>query len=77
MIKKHEIYKKDKWNMMNVEVHGNKIILTEISDQWGEESHTFIGRPAMMHWAQERFPKEKFAGSEEEWEAIMKAFKEV
>lgn len=77
MIKKHEIYKKDKWNMLNVEVHGNKIILTEITDQWGEESYTFIGRPAMMYWAQERFPKERFADRIEEWEAIMKAFNEV
>ncbi len=77
MIKKHQIYKKDKWNMMNVEVHGTKLILTEISDQWGEESHTFLGRPALMQWAKERFPKEKFKGTEEEWEAIMAAFNEV
>ncbi|MCD1259038.1 hypothetical protein B5M42_009325 [Paenibacillus athensensis] len=77
MIKKHTIYKKDKWNMMNVEVHGTKIVLTEISDQWGEESYTFVGRPAMMHWAHERFPKSNFEGNEQEWEAIMNAFAEV
>ncbi|MFD0698607.1 hypothetical protein ACFQZT_31520 [Paenibacillus sp. GCM10027628] len=77
MIKKHTIYKKDKWNMMNVEVHGTKIVLTEISDQWGEECHTFIGRPAMMQWAKEKFPKETFSGTEEEWQAIMDAFNEV
>jgi hypothetical protein len=75
--KKHEIYKKDKWNMMNVEVHGTKIVLTEITDQWGEESRTFLGRPAMMHWAHERFAKERFDGTEEEWNAIMQAFSEV
>ncbi|WP_209970325.1 hypothetical protein [Paenibacillus eucommiae] len=63
--------------MMNVEVQGTKIILTEITDQWGEESHTFIGRPAMMNWAKERFSKERFTGSEEEWDAIMLAFSEV
>lgn len=62
---------------MNVEVHGTKIVLTEITDQWGEESYTFMGRPAMMHWAQERFSKERFDGSQEEWDAIMQAFKEV
>lgn len=77
VFKKHTIYKKDKWNMLNVEVQGSKIVLTEISDQWGEESHTFVGRPAMMRWAEERFPKESFVGKEEEWEQIMEAFREV
>ncbi|NRF90738.1 hypothetical protein HQN89_06820 [Paenibacillus frigoriresistens] len=75
--KKHVIYKKDKWNMLNVEVQGSKIVLTEITDQWGEECHTFIGRPAMLHWANERFAKDKFEGTEEERQAIMDAFKEV
>lgn len=77
MIKKHLIYKKDKWNMLTVEVNGKTIILREISDQWGEECHTFLSRPAMMQWAEERFPKERYAGNEEEWAAIMQAFKEV
>lgn len=77
MIKKHEIYKKDKWNMMTVEVQGKYIVLREISDQWGEESHTFLSRPALMQWAQNRFPKEEFAGKEEEWYDIMNAFKQV
>jgi hypothetical protein len=63
--------------MMNVEVHGTKIVLREISDQWGEESHTFMSRPEMMNWVEQRFPKEKYAGNEEEWEAIMAAFREV
>ncbi|CAN7650078.1 hypothetical protein LJR153_005005 [Paenibacillus sp. LjRoot153] len=75
--KRHTIYKKDKWNMLNVEVQGTKIVLTEISDQWGEECHTFIGRPAMLHWASERFAKDKFDGTEEELQAIMDAFKNV
>ncbi|WP_028547890.1 hypothetical protein [Paenibacillus sp. UNC451MF] len=77
MIKKHLIYKRDKWNMLTVEVHGKTLILREISDQWGEECHTFLSRPAMMHWAEDRFSKEKFGGTEEEWTAIMQAFKEV
>ncbi|MDN4069441.1 hypothetical protein NYE70_01070 [Paenibacillus sp. FSL R5-0407] len=77
MIKKHEIYKTDKWNMMTVEVQGKYIILREISDQWGEETHTFLSRPALMQWAQNRFPKEEFAGKEEEWHDIMNAFKQV
>jgi hypothetical protein len=77
MIKKHNIYKRDKWNMMNVEVHGTKIVLTEITDQWGEESYTFMGRPAMKNWAKERFSKERFDGTEEELTAIMQAFDEV
>ena len=77
MIKKHEIYKRDKWNMMTVEVQGKYIILREISDQWGEESHTFLSRPALMQWARHRFPKEDFIGKEEEWDDIMNSFKLV
>lgn len=63
--------------MLTVEVHGKTLILREISDQWGEECHTFLSRPAMMHWAEERFPKERYADNEEEWAEIMRAFKEV
>lgn len=77
MIKKHEIYKKDKWNMMTVEVQGRYIVLREISDQWGEETHTFMSRPAMMQWANNRFPKEEYEGQEEEWHRIIEAFKQV
>lgn len=77
MIKKHEIYKKDKWNMMTVEVQGKYIVLREISDQWGEETHTFLSRPALMNWVQQRFPKEEYAGKEEEWHSIIAAFKQV
>jgi len=77
MIKQHLIYKRDKWNMLTVEENGKTLILREISDQWGEECHTFLSRPAMMHWAENRFRKEDFAGNEEEYDAIMTAFKEV
>jgi hypothetical protein len=75
--KKHTIYKTDKWNMLTVEVKGKTLVLREISDQWGEESHTFVSRPEMMHWAERRFSKEKYADNMEEWETIMAAFKEV
>jgi hypothetical protein len=77
MMKKHEIYKKDKWNMMTVEVQGKSLVLREISDQWGEDCHTFLSRPAMMSWVEKRFPKEDFKDREEEWEDLMKAFHEV
>ncbi|AJS59447.1 hypothetical protein [Paenibacillus sp. IHBB 10380] len=77
MIKKHEIYKKDNWNMMTIEVQGKYIVLREISDQWGEETHTFLSRPALMHWANNRFPKVEFQNNEEEWHQLMAAFKEV
>lgn len=77
MIKKHVIYKKDNWNMLTVEVQGRYIILREISDQWGEECHTFLSRPALMNWAEQRFPKEKFVGTEEEWNELMLRFKQV
>ena len=77
MIKKHEIYKTDKWNMMTVEVQGKTLVLREISDQWGEETHIFLGRPALKDWIDRRFPKEDFAGREAEWDAIMTAVREV
>lgn len=77
MIKKHLIYKKDKWNMLTVEVQGTRLILREISDQWGEDSYTFLSRPALMEWVNQRFPKDKYIGNEEEWEQLMAAFKKV
>ncbi|MNE17970.1 hypothetical protein D3C80_1109720 [compost metagenome] len=77
MIKKHEIYKTDKWNMMTVEVQGRYIILREISDQWGEETHTFMSRPAMMEWVNNRFNKESYKDNEEEYKNIIAAFKQV
>ncbi|MBP1905941.1 hypothetical protein J2Z32_002589 [Paenibacillus turicensis] len=77
MMKKHQIYKKDKWNMMTVEVQGRYIVLREISEQWGEETHNFLSRPAMMEWAKNRFPKEHYIEREAEWEEIMEAFKNI
>ncbi|WP_028562481.1 hypothetical protein [Paenibacillus pinihumi] len=77
MFKKYEIYKKDNYNMLKVEVRGKTIIVREISDQWGEDCHTFVSRPQMMHWAENRFRPEDFIGREEEREAIIAAFKEI
>jgi hypothetical protein len=76
-IKKITIYKKDKWNMLNVEVHGNRIIVREISDQWGEDHFEFLSRPALMQWVHERFTPDRFDGTEEERQHIIEAFKEV
>lgn len=61
---------------MTIEVQGRKIVLREISDEWGEETHDFLSRPALMQWASDRFPKERFE-TEAEWEEIMNAFREV
>ncbi|WP_053376917.1 hypothetical protein [Paenibacillus sp. FJAT-27812] len=77
MFKKHEIYKTDKYNMLTVEVQGKTLIVREISDQWGEDTHTFISRPEMMHWAQNRYRASDYVGREEELAAIMQALKEV
>lgn len=77
MIKKHQIYKTDKWNMLNVEVNGKQLIVREISDQWGEECHTFLSRPALIQWAENRFNKEHFAGTEEERQQILQSFREI
>jgi len=77
VIKKHQIYKTDKYNMLTVEVHGKTLVVREISDQWGEECHTFVSRPEMLNWAEKRFKPSDFAGREAERESIIHAFKEV
>lgn len=77
MFKKHQIYKTDNYNMLTVEVQGKTLVIREISDQWGEECHTFVSRPEMMHWAERRFRTEDYAGREDELKAIMEAFREV
>ncbi|GGG55629.1 hypothetical protein [Paenibacillus radicis (ex Gao et al. 2016)] len=77
MFKKHEIYKIDKYNMLTVEVQGKTLIVREISDQWGEECHTFVSRPEMLHWAENRFKLASYEGREEERDAIIAAFKSV
>ncbi|MGI2293903.1 hypothetical protein [Paenibacillus sp. GXUN7292] len=77
MFKKHQIYKTDKYNMLTVEVQGKSLIVREISDQWGEECHTFLSRPELMNWAEKRFKPEDFIGKEEQYEAIIQALREV
>jgi len=77
MFKKHEIYKRDKYNMLTVEVQGKTLVAREISDQWGEECFTFLSRPALIHWAENHYRAEDFVGREDELEAIMTALKEV
>jgi len=77
MFKKHEIYKTDKYNMLTVEVQGKTLVVREISDQWGEECHTFVSRQEMLHWAENRFRPSDFEGREEERQAIMDALRNV
>lgn len=72
-----QIYKKDKWNMLTVEVQGKSIILREISDQWGEESYNFLSRAEMMDWVAKRFPKSNFEGREDEWNQLMDSFRQI
>lgn len=75
--KKHTIYKHDKWNMLTVEVHGSKMIAREISDQWGEDTHEFLSRPALHSWAESRYSAQSFTGSEEDRQAILEAIRQV
>jgi hypothetical protein len=77
MFKKYEIYKRDKYNMLNVEVQGKTLVVREISDQWGEECHTFVSRQEMIHWASNRFRASELEGGEEEREAIIAAFRSI
>jgi hypothetical protein len=75
--KKVQVYKKDKWNMINAEVRGREVEVIEISDQWGEESRTFYSRAELKHWVGERFTPERFNGSEEERLAIIEQFHQL
>jgi hypothetical protein len=75
--KKLQIYKKDKWNMVNVEVRGREVEVIEISDQWGEDSRTFYSRPELMHWVHERFAPDRFDGPEEERIRIIGEFEQI
>jgi len=77
MFKKYEIYKRDKYNMLNVEVKGKTLVVREISDQWGEECHTFVSRQEMIHWASGRFRAEELEGGEKEREEILEAFRSI
>lgn len=77
MIKKHVIYKQDNWNMLTVEVNGTRYIARVISDQWGEDTFTFLSRSALIQWAHDRFSNDKFEGSEEERLQIIHAFEQV
>ncbi|CAM3513584.1 hypothetical protein [Marinicrinis lubricantis] len=76
-MKKIEVFRKDKWNMIHVEIQGKQLVVREISDQWGEDTHIFLSRPALMDWVQERFSAQRFEGSEEERLSIIEKFKEV
>lgn len=71
------IHSEDKWNKIQVEMKGSKIIVSEISSYWGEETHTFLSRPALMEWVQRRFTEEQFAGSEEERQQVIEKFKQI
>lgn len=77
MYKKHVIYKRDKYNMLTVEVQGKTLVVREISDQWGEEGYQFISRPEMLNWAENHFRPEDFVGREHEREEIITNFRNV
>ncbi len=72
--KKVQIWKRDKWNMINAEVRGREIEVIEISDQWGEESRTFYSRSELRHWVEQRFAPDRFNGTEEERAHILEQF---
>lgn len=75
--KKVQIFKRDKWNMINAEVRGREIEVIEISDQWGEESRTFYSRAELKHWVEQRFAPDRFQGTEEERAEIVERFSEL
>lgn len=75
--KKHLIYKKDKWNMLVIEVQGRNLVARELSTEWGEESRTFLTRPELVEWAEKRFSPDDFGGDRDEYERVMQAIRDV
>ncbi len=73
-----EIYKLDKWNMMMVEIIGIKYTVREISTEWGEETHAFVGRHELLHFAEQRFAEHRpFHGEEAERQRILSLFRDI
>lgn len=77
VIRKIQIYKRDKYNMLTVEVQGKSLVVREISDEWGEECRTFLSRPEMMAWAESRFQADRLEGGEAEREEILGKFRSI
>lgn len=63
--------------MIHVEIHGKHIEVREISDQWGEDTHVFLSRPALMDWVHQRYAVGKFEGTEEERTTIIERFSQI
>lgn len=77
MFEKHIVYKLDNYNMLTVEVQGKTLVVREISDQWGEETHKFLSRPEMMDWANKRFRPGDFPGGEAQYRTVMDALRAI
>ncbi|AMA73308.1 MULTISPECIES: hypothetical protein [Aneurinibacillus] len=60
MTKKHVVYKEDKWNMITAEVEGARIVVREISTEWGEDTYVLNGRPELIDWAEKHFTPDKY-----------------
>lgn len=75
--KKVQIYKRDKWNMIQAEVRGREIEVIEISDQWGEDSRVFYSRAELKNWVDQRFAPGRFEGTEEERAEIIEQFHQL
>lgn len=76
-MKRYEIYKIDKWNMMFVEEIGRRLIVTEISTQWGEETHEFMSRGELERWAVKRFNEIDFQNRKEEAQLYLERIREI
>lgn len=77
VVRKVQIYKRDKYNMLTVEIQGKSLVVRDISDAWGEECHTFLSRPEMLAWAESRFQADRLEGGEREREQILGKFRAI
>jgi BarA-like signal transduction histidine kinase len=67
------VYKHDKWNQMNILVHGKRIVVSEISSVYGEVTYDFMSKAEVQAWARQRFANEP----KEEYERILAVFSRI
>lgn len=58
---------------MNILIHGKRIVVSEISLTYGEETHDFMSKGEVLAWARKRFANE----AKEEYERVMSIFSKI
>jgi hypothetical protein len=73
--KRMNLYKFDKWNQVNLHVHGRRLVVSEISSVTGEDTYEFNSRQELIHWAERHYTPERFGASAEACKEILERLK--